>query len=147
MLWAVPVVATRRLMDELTEMFDHVVPGELVAYAREQGVNPPTIDPGWVIGAQPQPDGHNRLVWYQPSKIEAIHKMADRVARQWPDATELLLVHGAAWDDWSVMVTQASLPKTESADEDEFSASLRAVTCGDVDSVGCAKSLGKANLI
>lgn len=107
---AVPVVADRDLMDLLHDAYRQMDPGAYADYARSCGVNPPTNDGVWLIGTQPHSGGVERLVWYQPAKLQHIQQLAAHAAAAQPDAEELLVVQGHGWDDYAVVVAASESP-------------------------------------
>lgn len=60
----VPVTADPDVLDRLRRATDEMSTGEVTAYARAQGVTPPTDDPEWELLAGFEPDGGDGpLMW------------------------------------------------------------------------------------
>lgn len=99
----VPIIADKRDLDQLYEHAERTGGPGTRALADELGIIPPSTTHQWRLGWVPCADGSRHLAWYDPNKHEAITAAINEAVRARPDAAEIRIDHGHAWDEWTVV--------------------------------------------
>lgn len=97
----IPLGVDGHVYNEIDSQFSLAAPPELAAYAQRLGANPPTTEPGWLIGRQQSTCAHNNgtLVWWRPDKLDAIDSMVEAATQDDPELTDLTVMQGPGWDE------------------------------------------------